>query len=55
MDPEPKTTLIEAQPAWREPFLEPQTIPAGWDTSALLPASAAEAEQAGTPPAESPA
>jgi hypothetical protein len=39
MDPKTTTPTADAQPEWHEPFYEPQTIPAGWDVSAILPAS----------------
>ena len=43
MDPKTTTPTTEAPPEWREPFCEPQTIPAGWDLSGLLLASAPKA------------
>jgi hypothetical protein len=52
MDPEPTTPMTDAQPEWREPFCEPQTIPAGWDTSALLFDSVADGEEASDHPAQ---
>jgi hypothetical protein len=36
MDPKPTPPTTDAQPEWRDPFCEPQTIPAGWDLSAML-------------------
>jgi 2-isopropylmalate synthase len=38
----PPTT--NTQPEWHDPFCEPQTIPAGWDVSAILPASVPKSE-----------
>ena len=35
MDPEKTTPVTDAEPEWRDPFCEPQTIPAGWNVSAL--------------------
>jgi 2-isopropylmalate synthase len=40
MDPKTTPPTTDAQPEWRDPFCEPQTIPAGWDVSAILLASA---------------
>jgi hypothetical protein len=42
MDPESTTPVTDAGPAWREPFCDPHTIPAGWDLSAIMAASAPE-------------
>jgi hypothetical protein len=41
----PETTFpeFETRPEWHEPFPEPNTIPAGWDMSAV-PAGDAQAE-----------
>jgi hypothetical protein len=32
-------------PEWHEPFPEPQTIPCGWDLSAVLSTSTSEAAE----------
>ena len=37
----PYDEMENALPEWHEPFPEPQTIPAGWDVSEVLSASAA--------------
>jgi len=42
MDPEKPTPATDPGPAWREPFYEPQTIPAGWDLSAMFAGPAPE-------------
>ena len=42
MDPKNITPVIDSQPEWREPFCDPQTIPAGWDLSAMLTEPAPE-------------
>jgi hypothetical protein len=35
----PQDDMENAMPEWHEPFPEPQTIPSGWDLSAVLSAS----------------
>lgn len=32
----PYEEIESAQPEWRDPFPEPQTIPSGWDISEVL-------------------
>jgi hypothetical protein len=44
MDPETTLTTSTAQPEWCDPFCEPQTIPSGWDVSAILHAAGSTTE-----------
>jgi hypothetical protein len=44
MDPETTTPTPNADPEWRDPFCEPQTIPAGWNVSELLLVSLPKSE-----------
>jgi hypothetical protein len=39
MDPKTIAPTTDAEPEWHDPFCEPQTIPAGWNVSALELAS----------------
>lgn len=39
---DPGTTTTNAMPEWYDPFVEPQTIPAGWDLSGLFSDSSTE-------------
>ena len=38
----PDDEMESVLPEWHEPFPQPQTIPAGWDLSEVLSASASE-------------
>jgi 2-isopropylmalate synthase len=44
MDPKTTPPTTDTKPEWCDPFCEPQTIPAGWDVSEILPASAPKSE-----------
>jgi hypothetical protein len=56
MSTQPNTPAPELFPEWHDPFVKPQTIPSGWDLSAMrLDLVPSEDEEEAAPPAEHPA